>query len=68
MEAVVAAKPDVFNHNLETVPRLYPGIAPVLATITRCGCSTGRRRSTLSCSRSRASWLAWVSSASRFRR
>jgi lipoyl synthase len=28
MEAVVAAKPDVFNHNLETVPRLYPGIRP----------------------------------------
>jgi lipoic acid synthetase len=28
LEAVVAAKPDVFNHNLETVPRLYPGIRP----------------------------------------
>ena len=27
-EIVVAAKPDVFNHNLETVPRLYPGIRP----------------------------------------
>jgi lipoic acid synthetase len=28
-EAVVAdAKPDVFNHNLETVPRLYPSIRP----------------------------------------
>ena len=27
-EAVVAARPDVFNHNLETVPRLYPGIRP----------------------------------------
>jgi lipoic acid synthetase len=27
-EAVVAAKPDVFNHNLETVPRLYLGIRP----------------------------------------
>lgn len=27
-EAVVAAKPDVFNHNLETVPRLYPPHAP----------------------------------------
>ncbi len=25
---VVAAKPDVFNHNLETVPRLYPGVRP----------------------------------------
>ena len=28
MEAVVKAKPDVFNHNLETVPRLYPTIRP----------------------------------------
>ena len=27
-EIVVAAKPDVFNHNLETVPRLYPTIRP----------------------------------------
>ena len=25
---VVKARPDVFNHNLETVPRLYPGIRP----------------------------------------
>lgn len=25
---VVTAKPDVFNHNLETVPRLYPSIRP----------------------------------------
>jgi lipoic acid synthetase len=28
IEAVVAAKPDVFNHNLETVPRLYPEVRP----------------------------------------
>ena len=26
LEAVAAASPDVFNHNLETVPRLYPTI------------------------------------------
>jgi lipoic acid synthetase len=26
--AVVAAKPDVYNHNLETVPRLYAAIRP----------------------------------------
>jgi lipoic acid synthetase len=25
---IVAARPDVFNHNLETVPRLYPTIRP----------------------------------------
>lgn len=28
LEVVVAAKPDVFNHNIETVPRLYPSIRP----------------------------------------
>jgi lipoic acid synthetase len=28
MEIVVEARPDVFNHNLETVPRLYPTIRP----------------------------------------
>lgn len=27
-EVVVAAKPDVFNHNLETVPRLYGPVRP----------------------------------------
>jgi len=27
-ELVAAARPDVFNHNLETVPRLYPTIRP----------------------------------------
>ena len=28
LDVVVAARPDVFNHNLETVPRLYPTIRP----------------------------------------
>jgi lipoic acid synthetase len=28
LEVVVAAKPDVFNHNLETVPRLYRPVRP----------------------------------------
>ena len=28
VEIVVAARPDVFNHNMETVPRLYPTIRP----------------------------------------
>jgi len=28
IETVVAARPDVYNHNLETVPRLYPTIRP----------------------------------------
>jgi lipoic acid synthetase len=28
IETVVAARPDVFNHNLETVPRLYAAVRP----------------------------------------
>lgn len=28
IDTVIKAKPDVFNHNLETVPRLYPTIRP----------------------------------------
>ncbi len=28
IETVIEARPDVFNHNLETVPRLYPTIRP----------------------------------------
>ena len=28
VEIIVAARPDVYNHNLETVPRLYPTIRP----------------------------------------
>ena len=28
LATVLAAKPQVFNHNVETVPRLYPGVRP----------------------------------------
>ncbi len=28
LDMIVAARPDVYNHNLETVPRLYPTIRP----------------------------------------
>ena len=28
LNKVISAKPDVFNHNLETVPRLYPTVRP----------------------------------------
>ena len=28
LESIIAARPDVFNHNLETVPRLYPTVRP----------------------------------------
>lgn len=29
LAAVVAASPDVLNHNVETVPRLYPAVRPI---------------------------------------
>ncbi len=28
LEIIIAAKPDVFNHNVETIPRLYPSVRP----------------------------------------
>ena len=28
LEKILAAPPDVFNHNLETIPRLYPSVRP----------------------------------------
>jgi lipoyl synthase len=28
LEAVIASQPDIINHNLETVPRLYPEVRP----------------------------------------
>ena len=28
VQKVVSSKPDIYNHNLETVPRLYPSIRP----------------------------------------
>lgn len=28
LRAVVAARPDIYNHNLETIPRLYPRVRP----------------------------------------
>ena len=34
IETVAQARPDVFNHNLETVPRLYPTIRPACTTTT----------------------------------
>lgn len=29
LEVVIHSKPDVFNHNVETVPRLYPSVRPL---------------------------------------
>ena len=55
VETVVAARPDVYNHNLETVPRLYRERSPGRALFrTRCGFWPRSRRSTRPCSPSRA--------------
>ena len=40
-EVVIAAKPDVFNHNLETVPRLYLTIRPGSRYYQRSACGAG---------------------------
>ncbi len=45
VEQVVAARPDVFNHNLETVPSLYLTVRPGARYFARCGCCSGSRRS-----------------------
>ena len=45
LEIVVAAKPDVFNHNLETVPRAISRSVRARATSIRSGCCSGSRRS-----------------------
>ena len=41
LEVVVEARPDVFNHNLETVRGSTSRFARVRATSIRCGCSSG---------------------------
>ena len=66
LEIVVAAKPDVFNHNLETVPSLYLTRAArralfPFAAAAAAGEGTRSRR----CSPSRASWWAWARSGTK---
>ena len=65
LEAVIAARPDVFNHNLETVPRLYRTIRPGRGTSIRCACWTRRRSSIRPSSRNRESWSDWARSAAK---
>ena len=65
LETVVESKPDVFNHNLETVPGLYQRSAPARAISTVCGCCSGSRTWTRRCSPSPASWWASAKSARR---
>ena len=41
---VIAERPDVFNHNVEVVPRLYPSPAAARAGSARCACWPTRWR------------------------
>ena len=50
LERVVAAQPDVFNHNLETVPSLYLSVRPGARYFIRSGFCSGRKSSPLRCS------------------
>ncbi len=59
-EVMIDATPDVFNHNLETVPRLYLKIRPGAATSTPCACCRWSRSVTRTSSPSPASWSAWA--------
>ena len=57
VEQVVAARPDVFNHNLETVPSLYLTVRPgarYFASLRLLAARQGDRRRR--CSPSPASW------------
>jgi lipoyl synthase len=65
LEIVVAAKPDVFNHNLETVPSRYLTIRPGARTSTRSVCSSASKNLTQRCLRNPASWWASASSATK---
>src|SRR6202167_6494822 len=61
-DIVVAAKPDVFNHNLETVPSLY---LTARAISPRSGCCSRSRNSTRRCSPNLESWLGSARNATK---
>ena len=65
LEIVVAAKPDVFNHNLETVPSRYLRCGRARAISIRSGCCSGSRRSTRPSSPNPASWSDSAKSVTR---
>ncbi len=65
VEAIVAARPDVYNHNLETVPRCIRRSGRVRAIMRRSGCWRASRSSTRRSSPSRASCWGWAKNGSR---
>ena len=50
---VMAARPDVLNHNMETVPRLYRRCAKAQCTSARSSCCGGRGKWRRMCRRRR---------------
>jgi len=62
VDLVAAAKPDVYNHNLETVPRLYRKIRASARYYTSLRCSSGSRNS-IPCSPNPVSWSDLAKSA-----
>jgi len=65
LEVVVAAKPDVFNHNLEPCRRAISPCVRARATSIRSGYCSGSRRSIPRYSPSPASWSASARSGTR---
>ena len=66
VETVVAARPDVFNHNLETVPSKYLDSAPRrAATSPRSSSCSAPKNSIRASSPNRASWLGSARSETR---
>ena len=65
LEIVVEARPDVFNHNLETVPGLYPRCAPVRAISTLAAVAAGQGTGPDRCSPNRDHGWSWAKTAGR---
>jgi lipoic acid synthetase len=65
LEVVVEARPDVFNHNLETVPGLYPEVRPGARYFHSLRLLQRVKEIDPPCSPSRASWWAWARTGNR---
>ncbi len=59
LAAVLAAAPEVFNHNIETVPRLFPRLRPQGRYASASTCCARRERCSRRRRRRAASWSAW---------
>jgi lipoyl synthase len=60
LETVVEARPDVFNHNLETVPGLYPEVRPGARYFHSLRLLQRVKELDPACSPNRASWWVWA--------